>query len=62
LFLIGYGCFRIFAEFFRQPDAQLGFLAMHWLTMGMLLSVPMVIAGLVIMLVAYRTRSNEGAA
>ncbi len=62
LFLLGYGCFRIFAEFFRQPDVQLGFLAMHWLTMGMLLSVPMVIAGLVIMLVAYRTRSNEGTA
>lgn len=40
-----YGAFRIIAEFFREPDAQLGFLASGWLTMGMLLSVPMVIAG-----------------
>lgn len=54
LFLLGYGFFRIVAEFFRQPDAHLGFLAMHWLTMGMLLSLPMLVAGAVIMLVAYR--------
>lgn len=40
-----FGAFRIIAEFFREPDAQLGFLASGWLTMGMLLSVPMVIAG-----------------
>lgn len=40
-----YGVFRIFVEFFREPDKQLGFLAGGWLTMGMLLSVPMVIGG-----------------
>jgi len=41
-----YGIFRIFCEFFREPDVQLGFL-MHtgWLTMGMLLSVPLIIVG-----------------
>ncbi len=54
LFLLGYGLFRIIAEFFRQPDAHLGFLAMHWLTMGMLLSLPMLVAGAMIMLMAYR--------
>ena len=53
LFLVGYGLFRIVAEFFREPDRHLGYLAMDWLTMGMVLSVPMVIAGLVIMIVAY---------
>jgi len=49
LFLIGYGAFRLVAEFFRQPDQHLGFLAMEWLTMGMLLSLPMIAAGFIIM-------------
>lgn len=44
IFLIGYGCFRIVGEFFREPDAQLGFLAMG-ATMGQLLSIPMVLFG-----------------
>jgi phosphatidylglycerol:prolipoprotein diacylglycerol transferase len=44
-FLIGYGAFRIICEFFREPDAQLGFL---WggATMGQLLSVPLILIGL----------------
>jgi phosphatidylglycerol:prolipoprotein diacylglycerol transferase len=48
-----YGLARIAAEFFREPDPQLGFL---WggLTMGMLLSVPMIVAGLVFMAAARR--------
>ncbi len=46
LFLIGYGCIRIFEEFFRQPDPQYGYLAFGWLTMGHLLCVPMVALGL----------------
>lgn len=45
IFLFFYGLFRIFVEFFRQPDAQLGFLFDNWLTMGMLLSMPLVILG-----------------
>jgi len=41
-----YGVFRIFCECFREPDVQLGFLMdTKWLTMGMLLSVPMIIVG-----------------
>jgi phosphatidylglycerol:prolipoprotein diacylglycerol transferase len=43
-----YGVFRIAVEFFRQPDVQLGFIAGGWLTMGMLLSLPMVIGGALI--------------
>ncbi len=45
-FIMGYGLCRIFVEFFREPDAQLGYLLGGWLTMGMVLSVPMVLAGL----------------
>jgi phosphatidylglycerol:prolipoprotein diacylglycerol transferase len=33
-------------EFFREPDAQLGYLAGNWLTMGMVLSTPMVALGI----------------
>ena len=45
-FAVGYGVLRIFCEFFREPDVQLGFL---WggLTMGMLLSIPLILAGLI---------------
>ena len=44
LFAVGYGLTRIFCEFFREPDVQLGFL---WggLTMGMLLSIPLILMG-----------------
>jgi phosphatidylglycerol:prolipoprotein diacylglycerol transferase len=43
--IAGYGVFRMFVEFFRQPDAHLGYLAFGWLTMGHLLSLPMVLFG-----------------
>ena len=46
LFLIFYGFFRFIIEFIRVPDAQLGYLAFEWLTMGQLLSVPMFIFGI----------------
>ena len=45
-FVTGYGLSRIFVEFFREPDVQLGYLAGGWLTMGMVLSTPMVLAGI----------------
>lgn len=45
LFLIFYGLFRFIIEFVRVPDAQLGYLAFNWLTMGQLLSLPMIIFG-----------------
>ncbi len=54
LFLALYGSFRFLVEFVRQPDPQLGYLAWHWLTMGQVLSFPMIIAGVVLILVAYR--------
>lgn len=45
-FVVGYGLSRIFVEFFREPDQQLGYLVGGWLTMGMVLSIPMVLFGL----------------
>jgi phosphatidylglycerol:prolipoprotein diacylglycerol transferase len=54
LFLIGYGCFRFMAEFFREPDGHIGYISGDWLTMGMLLSTPMIAAGVIIMVFAYR--------
>jgi len=54
LFLVGYGCFRFVAEFFREPDGHIGYLSGQWLTMGMVLSLPMVLAGVLLMAIAYR--------
>ncbi|MCV6636898.1 prolipoprotein diacylglyceryl transferase [Candidatus Albibeggiatoa sp. nov. NOAA] len=56
LFLIGYGVLRSFAEFFREPDAHLGFIAFDWLTMGQILSVPMILFGILLMTLAYRNQ------
>ncbi len=53
LFLAGYGVFRTTVEFFREPDAHLGFIAFDWLTMGMLLSTPMIIGGVGLMVWAH---------
>jgi phosphatidylglycerol---prolipoprotein diacylglyceryl transferase len=50
IFAIGYGCARIIVEFFREPDPQLGYLFNSgWLTMGMLLSLPLIGAGLALL-------------
>ncbi len=49
-FVALYGLFRILVESVREPDSQLGFLAGGWLTMGMVLSLPMIAAGIWAML------------
>ncbi|MCK2184406.1 prolipoprotein diacylglyceryl transferase [Halomonas getboli] len=49
LFLTLYGIFRIGVEFVRRPDPQLGFIAFGWVTQGMLLSLPMIVAGVALM-------------
>lgn len=46
VFVAGYGLSRIIVEFYREPDAHIGYLAGNWLTMGMVLSLPMVLVGL----------------
>ncbi len=57
LFLIGYGVFRFLVEFVRVPDSHLGYLAFDWLTMGQILTLPMILGGAVLMLLAYRKRT-----
>ncbi len=57
-FVALYALARIFVEFFREPDVQLGYLAGNWLTMGMVLSLPMVAVGLWAILRARKTDSR----
>jgi phosphatidylglycerol---prolipoprotein diacylglyceryl transferase len=59
LFLILYGTFRIMVEFVREPDSHLGFIAFNWLTMGQLLSLPMVIMGILFFVYAYRVNGDK---
>lgn len=54
LFALLYGCFRFAVEFVREPDAQLGYLAFGWLTMGQVLSLPLIAVGLFLL---WRSRS-----
>jgi len=58
LFLIGYGVSRFLVEFVREPDAQLGYLAFGWVTMGQVLSAPMILAGIGLMVWANRKQSS----
>jgi phosphatidylglycerol:prolipoprotein diacylglycerol transferase len=65
LFLILYSLARITVEFWRLPDSHLneasgGYLVGHWFTMGMLLSIPMLLIGATLMFMAYRRRETSG--
>jgi phosphatidylglycerol:prolipoprotein diacylglycerol transferase len=60
LFLALYGLFRFLVEFVRVPDANLGYLALGWLTMGQLLSLPVLAAGLAMLAIAYTRRQRSG--
>ena len=53
LFLTGYGSFRFLVEYVREPDAHLGLFG-GFISMGQILSLPMVIGGILMMLWAYR--------
>jgi len=57
LFLAGYGTFRFLVEFVRVPDANLGYLALDWLTMGQLLSAPMILVGLALFWFAHTRKT-----
>lgn len=56
LFALLYGVFRFGVEFVRLPDIQLGYLAGGWLTMGQVLSIPMILIGITLLVFAYRNR------
>lgn len=58
LFLICYGAFRMLVEFFRQPDAQLGLFS-DVISMGQILSFPMIMAGIIMIPWAYRHRPQQ---
>ena len=60
LFLALYAIFRISVEFVRVPDEDIGYLAFGWLTMGQLLSLPVLVAGLAMLAFAYTRRQPSG--
>lgn len=57
LFLLGYGCLRLFSELFREPDPHIGFVLLGAVTAGQLLSLPMVLAG--VLLFAYAKNRTQ---
>lgn len=60
LFLIMYALGRLTVEFWRLPDAHIGYLAGDWLTLGHVLTLPMLLAGIALMLIAYRRNARSG--
>lgn len=60
VFLIGYGLARFTVEFFREPDRDQGFVAFDWMTKGQMLTLPMILAGALMFLLAYRHIHRRG--
>ena len=60
LFLALYGLFRFLVEFVRVPDADIGYIAFGWLTMGQILSLPVLFAGLAMLAFAYTRKQPSG--
>lgn len=58
LAVAGYGVFRFCIEFYRVPDAHLGYLALDWVTMGQILSMPMIVIGAGLMVFAYKREAK----
>lgn len=59
-FLLLYGLFRFTIEFIRQPDAQIGYLlGTQWFTMGQALSIPLMVAGVVFLVYAWKTKKPQ---
>lgn len=59
IFISGYSLSRIFVEFYREPDAHIGYLAGGWLTMGMVLSLPMLLIGIWAIVFSQRGANKE---
>lgn len=55
VFMLGYGICRFMVEFIREPDVQLGYLWGGWLTMGQVLSLPLILVGIALLMYAYKT-------
>jgi phosphatidylglycerol:prolipoprotein diacylglycerol transferase len=58
LFLLLYGVFRFGVEFIRLPDAHIGYLAFGWVTLGQVLTAPMIPLGAILVLLAYRRKAQ----
>jgi phosphatidylglycerol:prolipoprotein diacylglycerol transferase len=58
LFLLLYGLFRFTVEFFREPDIQIGFVAFGWMSKGQMLSIPMILAGIIMLIYAYKRKKT----
>ncbi|MEA5446380.1 prolipoprotein diacylglyceryl transferase [Gammaproteobacteria bacterium AB-CW1] len=56
LFALLYGAFRFLVEFVRMPDEHIGYIAWDWLTMGQLLSLPLILVGVVLITLSQRNR------
>ena len=59
-FLLGYGVFRFIIEFVRVPDEHIGYLAFDWVTMGQVLTLPLILVGLLLLGLAYRGTKKVG--
>lgn len=57
-FLLLYGVFRILVEFVRVPDTQLGYIA-GVITMGQILSIPLVVAGIIVLVIAHKKKAPQ---
>ncbi|HEY8539875.1 MAG TPA: prolipoprotein diacylglyceryl transferase, partial [Steroidobacteraceae bacterium] len=60
LFLVCYGVARFAVEFVRIPDENRGYLLFDWVTMGQILSLPMIVAGIALLIMAYRRNEPSG--
>jgi phosphatidylglycerol:prolipoprotein diacylglycerol transferase len=56
LFLLLYGVFRFSVEFLRLPDAHIGYIAFGWVTLGQILTAPMIVIGAALLVLAYTRR------
>lgn len=62
MFLLCYGMFRFFVEFYRVPDADKGYLFLGWVTQGQVLTAPMIIGGAILLVIAYKNSKPMEAA
>ena len=62
MFLLCYGMFRFFVEFYRVPDADKGYLFLGWVTQGQVLTAPMIIGGAILLAIAYKNNRPMEAA
>ena len=59
MFLLFYGIFRSIVELVRMPDVQIGYLSEGWITMGQVLSAPMILFGILLIILAYKKNTTR---